>query len=395
MYAKTFALSMLQRNLNLIKGGFLFLFLLISIFILPAFKTNSQQAAVIVLQNEQLQITPKEFYIATVNDDRKDNTTIGRLQPFTNEPGKLPEAYNIDFKGGLAAIKNFVSYGLPVNKTLRPVVISIKAFNVAEERVNGGYVKGDIRLSVSFNLQRGDELVHLVDYKGSANYQRKPGPPQQIEPLLRNAIKNSLIYLNNWMDVQAGNNIKLAKGIKVTFTDYNETVEGDTIYYNVKRPLKWTDFLEKPQAGSRHVAEVFASIGYNEHVQLEKGIINIRLDMKVYAPKSACWVSPGSDNNYGLNHEQRHFDITKIVAEHFKQNILLEKLSTDNYDGPINVAYFDALRELDKLQKLYDSETSHSTNTYAQQQWNNRIDKELTELNVKPSKQPEAAVQLN
>jgi hypothetical protein len=374
---------MFKRNLNCIKGSMPLLFLIISLFVFTAFKINSQPASVIVLQNEQLPITPKEFYIAAVNDDRKDNTTIGSLQPFVTAKGKLSEAYNVDFKGGMAAIKNFIGYSLPVNKALRPIIIKIKAFNVIETPVSGGYVKGDVRLILSFNLQRGEDQVHLVDYKGSANYQRKPGPPQQIEPILRSAIKNSLIYLNNWMDVQADNNIKLARGVKVTFADYSEAVEGDTIYYRANRPLKWDDFKARPPITNRHDAEVFTSIGYNETVKLEKGIINIKLDIKVYAPKSACWVNSGGANAYSLNHEQRHYDITRLVAEHFKQNIKAEKLSTDNYDGPINVVYFDALREQDKLQKQYDSETSHSVNSYQQQKWNERIDKELAALGIK------------
>jgi hypothetical protein len=368
--------SMLQKLLSVF-------FLCSLMFGISAYKTGLQPVTYITLQNQALKIIPKEFYITAVIDGRKDITTIGSLQATTNLPGKPAETYSIDLKGGTAAIKNFVSYSLPVNKSLRPVVIKLKALNVTEAPVNGGIVKGDIKLSVSFYLQRGEDLVHLVDYNTNTTYQRRPGPAQQIEPLLRSALSNSLVYLNNWMDAQAGGNIKLAKSVKVRFTEYNEPVEGDTIYYNVKRPLKWTDFIGKPIANSRNGAEVFAGLGYDENVKVVNSIVNVTLALKIYVPKSACWVSTADQSDYSLNHEQRHFDIARLVAEHFKQNIAAENLPADNYDGTINMAYLDALREMNKLQKQYDDETLHSRNTYQQQLWNNRIDKELLELGIK------------
>ena len=351
----------------------------------PGFICYGQTSSDIELQNGRLPITPNEFYIAKVVDARKDNTTIGQLIPVSPAQGKKLTDGKVDLKGGISAIKNFISYSLPVNKNLHTVIFRLKMLKVAESRASGWLVNGQVTLAVSFDLQRGEDLIHLTDYKSNAAYQRNAGPAQQIEPLLRGALNNSLIFLNNWMNAQAVNNIKLAKGVKVTFNDYTEPVEGDTIYYNIDRPLKWTDFQQRPQINSRHGAEIFASLGYNERVELIKGVINIRLDLKVYAPKSACWVREDVTDAYNLNHEQRHFDIVKLVAEHFKQAIKAEKLGIANYDGPINVAYFDALREINKLQKLYDTETGHSTNAYQQQQWNNKIDKELQELGIKPN----------
>ena len=377
-------MRLLKRLVNsMLQKLFPVFFICSLMFGISAFKADKQPVTYITLQNQALKIIPKEFYIAAVTDGRKDITTIGSLQSATNIPGKPAEPYNIDLKGGTAAIKNFVSYSLPVNKSLRPIVVKLKALNVTEAPVNGGIVKGDIKLSISFHLQRGEDLVHLADYNTNTTYQRRPGPAQQIEPLLRSALSNSLTYLNNWMDAQAGGNIKLAKRVKVRFTEYNEPVEGDTIYYNVKRPLKWSDFIGKPLPNSRNGAEVFAGLGYDENVNVANSVVNVTLALKIYVPKSACWVSTADQNNYSLNHEQRHFDIARLVAEHFKHNIAAENLPPDNYDGTINMAYLDALREMNKLQKQYDGETAHSRNTYQQQLWNDKIDKELLELGIK------------
>jgi len=370
--------KLIYKNRNL----FILLFTALSV-LFSGYKYDNQTSSFIELKNERLPVTPKEFYIAGVTDARKNNAIIGNLAPAATLGNNNGDAVNIELKGGITAIKNLIDYSLPANKKLRPVIIKLKTLKVTESPLAGGRVSGQVTLSVSFGLQQDDDIVHLTDYTGSASYQRAAGPAQQIEPLLRSTITNSLIYLNNWMNAQAGNNIKLAKSVEIKFSDYYEPAEGDTIYYNTNRPLKWTDFQQKPQRGSNHGAEIFASLGYNEQVELINGVIYIKLDLKVFAPKSACWVRGDVGDAYSLNHEQRHFDIVKLVAEHFKKAIQAEKLSTTNYDGPINVAFFDALREIDKLQKQYDGETRHSINTYEQQLWNNKIDKELQELGVK------------
>lgn len=365
------------------KGVFYRLMLLCLFLCLSAFRTGMQPIVYITLQNQALGINAKEFYIANVDDGRKDNTKIGRLQPFISGADKQPEVYDIDFKGGTAAIKNFMSYGLPADKSKCPIIIKLNTLFVTENPVESGLVKGDIKLTISFYLQNGEDAVHLVDYNTNTTYRRKPGPAQQIEPLLRSALNNSLVYLNNWMNAQAGTNIKLAKGVKVSFTDYNEPVEGDTIYYSVNRPLKWADFQGKQQTGSRNGAEVFAGLGYDENVNVSGGIVHVTLAMKVYVPKSASWVSTGTLNSNSLEHEQRHFDIAKLVAGHFKKNITAEKLPPDNYDGTINMAYLDAMREMNEMQKKYDAETVHGLNAYQQRLWNARIDDELATLGIR------------
>jgi hypothetical protein len=370
---------MMQKNLSKIKAILLFMMLVVSVSLFTAF--NAADDTAIELRNERLAISPKGFYVANVIDKRTDKV-IAQIIPSVLPANKAVRAFNVDIKGGFESIASYINKSLPINKSLRPVVIEIKSLKVKETDLGQGRVNGQIAIDMSFGLQQDDEIVHLVNYKGSANYQRKAGPAQQVEPLLRSTINNSLIYLNNWLNVQADNNIKLAKGVKVFFKNYTEPEEGDTIYYSVNRPLKWTDFQGKPPYSSKYGAAVFASLGYNEDVKLVKGIVNVTLTLKVYAPKSACWVRTDA-SAYGLSHEQRHFDIVKLVSEHFKQQIVLTQLSTANYDGPINVAYFDALRELDRLQKAYDEETGHSVNTYQQQLWDSKIDKELFALGIK------------
>ena len=133
----------------------------------------------------------------------------------------------------------------------------------------------------------------------------------------------------------------------------------------------------------RFEAEIFAGIGYAEQAEVAKGIINLNIALKVYAPKSDCLVKAGVRDKYTLNHEQRHFDIEKLVGEHFKHKISAMHLPVDNFDGPINVEYLETLREATRLQKQYDAETQHGVDQQAQALWNEKIDKELETYGIK------------
>jgi hypothetical protein len=352
--------------------------LIFMILVFSGFQSGEKANTDIILQDEPLIVTPKEFYISNVTDRRDDRTAVAWLLPPVAEKNNQPKAYTVDLHGGVVtAVKQFINHSLPPDRSLRPVIIGIKKLKVIETALAGGRVEGHVLLVLAFDMDSGDdEIIHLTDYNGSASYNRNAGPAQSIEPILRLALKNGLLYINTWMNQQAGTNIKLARSVKVTFTDYEEKPEGDTIYYAADRPLSWNDFQSKI-FNSRYDAEVFPTIGYDERVEVNNGVVNIRLIIKASLPKSACWVKESSRNAYALNHEQRHFDIAKVVADHFKKKIKADNLPVSNFDGTINMEYFDSYREMDNLQKQYDDETRHGANQSAQQSWNELIDKEL------------------
>ncbi len=351
------------------------------------FQSGPQPPHDIVLKDEPIAITPKEFYIADVIDERENRTAVAWLLVTGSADKNQSRLVSVDLQGGgLIAIKQFIQHNLPRNPNLRPIIAGLKKCTVTESISGDGRVTGHISVVMSFSLEDKDEAPidspHLTDYSGSATYTRGLGRAQDIEPTLRHVIENGIIYFDTWMNRQVSTNIKLAKAVKVTFEDYTEKPEGDSIYYSVNRPLTWDDFQSKIP-DSRFDAEMFATIGYDERNTVSDGIVNVRLLIKVCLPKSAGWAKEGSRNSYSLNHEQRHFDIAKIAAEGFKQKILKENLPPGNYDGLINVDYLDSYREMTDMQKLYDRETRHGSDAAAQERWNAYIDKELKKLGVK------------
>lgn len=340
-----------------------------------------QNSGVIELREKPKLIVPKEFYLARVDDEREDNASIGILQSFAV---KQSETVRAGLKGGAAAIKNFMSDSYAVDKTLRPLVIKITNINITETAEANSRVKGKVVVSVQFGLQKGEDFSALGNSTVGSTYNRGVGSAQQAEPFLRNALNNTLVYINNWMNSQAPVNRQLAKAVVISFTDQTRQLDEDTIYYDPARPLTWADFKEKPPRSSRYGAAVFTGFGYDDDTKLKNSVVYVNLNMKVFAPKSACWARYEGMTAYGLNHEQRHFDVAKIIAENFKKKVRNAKLTLDNYEAFINMEYLESLRELDRMQKQYDGDTEHSINNWAQQQWNTKIDKQLQETGVKP-----------
>jgi hypothetical protein len=179
-------------------------------------------------------------------------------------------------------------------------------------------------------------------------------------PVLANTFTNGLKYFDTWINREAATNEKLAQNVKVSFTDVEKESKDDTLWYSNNRPLAWKDFKSKTDASSRFAAELFAFFSFEERSEIKNGVVNIGLKLKIYMVRSFSWVKDFAQNSYTLNHEQRHFDIVKIAAERFKKKINNEKLTVENYQGIFSVEYLESLREMNRLQELYDGETSQA-----------------------------------
>lgn len=333
----------------------------------------------ITLQDEPLGFKPADYYIANVTDERGNKNEVAQL--ITMLPGnQLSTAkQQIDLQGGAAvAIKKFIDRNLAKNKSLKAVNIIIKEFKVTETLISNTRVDGLLQLRFVFGLEKDYGTQPLVEYKGGLHYVRSVNSVVAVEPYLRSSLKSSLQFFNNWMQTNYTENAKLAQNVKIIFNDYTEKPEGDTIYYAANRPLTWKDFQGKIQYNTPYAAGVMPSIGYSQHAKVVNGTIFVYLEMKTSLPKSTCWARLFAKDDYNLNHEQRHFDVAHIIAGQFKQKILAQQLTPDNYEAIINMQYLDSYRDLYEMQNAYDNETGHGTRQQMQQQWNEKIDKQLS-----------------
>ena len=354
---------------------FFFLFFL-------GFHSGSFADAVIRLQPELLPFTPKEFYIAAVTDQRTERGPVARLALAVNQP---PQP--VDLAGGVtASFQEFIQGGLKQNRKLRPIALRVRQCQLRETAM-GNRVTGQFTFAASFELVGKDDAgaetsTHLNEYRGSANYTRPLNQTAVIEQTVRQALVASLRSLNDYMNRESGRNEKLAKSLKINFIDDTRITDDDTVQYNPTRKLTWADFQAAPRKSSHYAAEVFTSFAYEGKSTVKDGVIILNLSAKAYMLKNSSWGRSDAKTAYALNHEQRHFDITKIILERFKRKIQPDDLTLEDYNSIIQYQFIESYRELHRLQSQYDDETNHSINQAAQERWNQKIDAELRSFGV-------------
>ena len=309
-------------------------------------------------------------------DERLHSETIGALL-FSGKGKSGVQSAKLK-SGTFEEVKRLLINGIPRDTALMPLRIRIKEYAVKETISAGNRVAGEVNVLFGFDIEKVGGQVPLTEYKTTARYTRFADNLNIVESTLQNLLANSLHFINNWVNKEASSNPKLAKGIKLSFRDYQEQHE-DTVYYSPSRPLLWDDFREK-RSDSRFAASVFPSFGYEQRTRMADGIIDVQLMLKVFVVKSASWVGPGTQSTYNLQHEQKHFDLVKLVAERFKKKLLSEKLTPDNYEGIINFEYIEFYREMNRVQKEYDEQTAHGTTAAVQELWNRKINSELAQI---------------
>ncbi|WP_266205746.1 hypothetical protein [Pontibacter kalidii] len=338
--------------------------------------------APIVLKTEALPFSAKEFYVVKVVDERANKKAVAHIIP-APAPGAAPAtaAVPVDLQGGgLQAVQQFIAKGIPANKKLRPIIITLKEFEVKETPAENGRVQGQAVTAMKFELQDEGEIIPLTEYKGGIRYNRPASQVEAVEPALRQSLTGALAYFNKWMEENVSTNPRLAKSIKVIFSDYTAASAPDTVFYSPSRPLNWNDFTGSPSKPSKFAAAVFPGFAYEGRSEVVNGELHLYLDMKVYVLQSSSWVKPDSRNDYSLNHEQKHFDLVKLVAERFKKKITPEILSVEDFNSIIQYHYIESFREMNQLQDQYDAETQHGLNKVVQEQWNRKIAEELGRL---------------
>ena len=160
----------------------------------------------------------------------------------------------------------------------------------------------------------------------------------------------------------------------------------DTIYYDTTRQLTWKDFRGTPD--EHHFAGAVTSSGYafDADVKIEGKIIYMNIGVYTFFSKRTSWKKPIIFSDYHLEHEQHHFDITRISAEKFIDAVANAKFTMDNYQGLINTLFDQSYDECNRLQEQYDKETKHSLNREAQLKWNDQIAAMVSKIYASPSK---------
>ncbi|UOQ50819.1 hypothetical protein [Hymenobacter cellulosivorans] len=336
------------------------------------------------LQAPGLALTSTEYYIAQVVDERPARTAVAALLVPGAQPNQPAVLRQVELQGGtLAALRQFVAQSLPRNGGRRPLTLRVQECRLTETLTPGQpkYADGNLTLRLVLDWQREGETVVLTEYWGAARYRRALWQTGAAEPALRQGLAEGLRYLHSWVVTQAPTSLKLATGLRLRFTDYRDQTEPDTVFYDPARPLTWADFTAAPRPGP-HAAAVFPSFAYAGQPRVVNGILQLDMRLKVFVVRSSSWVSAAARGAYDLNHEQRHFDLVKLVAERFKRRLTPTRMTLKDYDSILQYEYLMAFQEMNRVQEQYDGETQHGINEAEQERWNQRIEAELSQYGV-------------
>jgi len=237
-----------------------------------------------------------------------------------------------------------------------------------------GY-RGDIQLSLGFFLIGENEPVHLVDFTSKVQYGRPGTQMHYVESSIHKLFESSWEYFDSWLSTQYLTNRSLVKKVRLNIIDPIRESSKDTVFYDPKRPLTWADFTETPNPRSSYNATIFSSISIEGNANIENGEIVQVISVKVYMLPEQSWVKDASE--YANNHEQRHFDLTRIAANRMIIRLKNVELEPFLFEATLNDIYLDAYREMNRLQELYDSQTRNGMNSEKQADWNQIIRKAL------------------
>lgn len=325
------------------------------------------QEIILKLNHERESNQERNYFFKQIIDDRVQES-IGQIYDSDRNKlagtygGKLAEQAKLFYNSRITPSKN-----TPYNLLIKIYNLDLKEVYQVDQR---GY-KGEIQLSLGFFVLGENEPVHLVDFNGKAQYGRPANQMKNVEVGIQRLFDNSWEYFDAWFSNQSLTNRALVKKVKLNILDPIRPSTKDTVFYDPGRPLTWQDFKELPNPTSSFNATIFSSLSIEGNAMIKGGEIIQTIEIKVYMLPSQSWVKDAND--YANNHEQRHFDLTRIAADRMIHRLNNTELSPNLYEATLNDIYLDAYREMNKLQEFYDKQTSHGINKQAQSNWNQII----------------------
>lgn len=171
-----------------------------------------------------------------------------------------------------------------------------------------------------------------------------------------------------------------AMTVNVTLQHRKTPSKSDTVYYDLHRKLSWHDFKGVPVTNSPAGAITSSGFAFNAGMESDDQRATLNLEIYVFFIKHESWKKPGIHSAYHLQHEQHHFDITRLGAERLVKAFREAHFTRDNYSTLLNTIFKKVYAQNQAMQHRYDLETRNSIDTVKQKDWNEKISAEIREL---------------
>ncbi|HUZ60034.1 MAG TPA: hypothetical protein VMU83_14765 [Hanamia sp.] len=165
------------------------------------------------------------------------------------------------------------------------------------------------------------------------------------------------------------------------FTEHKMApVKSDTIYYDFNRKLTWKDFQGTAPPNVPWGAITASGFSFDSELKEDGNNIEITVGVYIFFLKHDSWKKARINSAYQLEHEQHHFDITRLYAQQLVEEIKKAHFTINNYKKLLNSIFDKVYDEDSAMQYQYDNETNHSMNVEKQKEWNQKISDEIEKL---------------
>jgi hypothetical protein len=168
--------------------------------------------------------------------------------------------------------------------------------------------------------------------------------------------------------------------VNIYWTEQTNYPATDVLYYNSRKSLLWKDFVGKPVDVSPAAAITASGFGYKADMKRLGNEGQLNIAVYCFFNKNNSWVKTGKNTSYILNHEQHHFDISFIAANHFMNQLKSASFSFTNYNALLTAMYTESNQFMNKMQKEYDGETKNGQLREEQSKWDALISTQLQAL---------------
>ncbi|HEY9114382.1 MAG TPA: hypothetical protein VIN10_06750 [Bacteroidales bacterium] len=160
---------------------------------------------------------------------------------------------------------------------------------------------------------------------------------------------------------------------------YTQTDYGPAIEWAPSVKLEWSDFKAKEKT-TPGFAVATSTCGFGLESVTIDGKTAHKIFVRFYCDES--WRNSNVDIQAVLDHEQLHFDICEIYGRKLYKELLKLKKSGKLNNDKAETIYNNMMNAYNDYQDLYDYETDHSTNGKKQQEWNEKVKRELASLQM-------------
>lgn len=143
------------------------------------------------------------------------------------------------------------------------------------------------------------------------------------------------------------------------------------------------DFQGKVPTGAPWGAMTASGFSFNSSIEEYENRINISVGVFTFFTKHDSWKKPNVNSPFHLEHEQHHFDITRLGAEKLVEEIRKAHFTKNNYRQLLHSVFEKVYDENLMWQHQYDQETKNSMDVEEQKEWNKNISASIKKSETK------------